>query len=362
MSNPKIILWASILVSLFTSGVRANRQDRQVIPLIPSAIWDLVYSQKTSFQQIQAWDVDPSIDQEFGVKDIVDRRYRFETFTAEALVEKASDPSSAYGLLTYYDTAEMAPVRGMNLTLASPKQALMARGDYFIRVARPANPGLSENDFRSLLMQIGGAAPTADSMASLPSSLPSQGLVRGSEKYFLGLAAAHKLLPNFRADLIGFSDGAEAQLGKYTSGPDKLELLEINYPTPQIARARFDAMRATLGVNQNQGTNSVYGERESSYVFLVLNSPSKPSALRLLSQFKVAETVSWNQRYPGKTPIVVQLLNLILANIVLILILIGITIVGGVSIYATKLFILKYFPDSFLAQQGNAEIIRLKLL
>ncbi|MGH7869536.1 MAG: hypothetical protein ACREP9_18355, partial [Candidatus Dormibacteraceae bacterium] len=170
MSRPKLILWASILVALFATAMRASDRDRQVISLIPSASWHLVASQKISLRQIQGWGADPSIEQEYGVKAVVDRKYRFESFTAEAIVEEAADPSSAYGLLLYYGTAAMAPVKGMTLTRAGPRQALMARGDYFIRVARPANPGLSENDFKSLLIQIGGAAPTADSLASLPSA------------------------------------------------------------------------------------------------------------------------------------------------------------------------------------------------
>ncbi|HUY15257.1 MAG TPA: DUF6599 family protein [Terriglobia bacterium] len=361
MSRFKFILCTCILFPLPTPAAPGNNQDRQVISLIPSPRWELVSSQKTSLQQLQGWNVDPAIDGEYGVKNIVDRKYRFETFTAEALVEEASDPSCAYGLLTYYDAAGMSPVQGMKLTLEDSKQAFMARGDYFIRITHPANPGLSGSDFRSLLMQIGGAAPTPDSLSSLPSSLPSQGLVRGSEKYFLGLEAAHKLLPNFPAELIGFPDGAEAQLGEYASGREMLELLEIDFPTPQIARARFDAMQTSLNLNQEQGANSIYGERESSYVFLVLNSPSKTAAHQFLSQFKVSETVSWNQRYQGKTSIAVQLLNLILGNIALILILIGITVVGGLSMFLAKRFILNHFPNSFLAQQGDGEIIRLRL-
>jgi hypothetical protein len=361
MKRANCIFGVFLLAALSAGAALSSTRDRQVIALIPAPKWALFSSQKASLQQIEGWGADPAIEQEYGVKEAIDRKYRFETFMAEAVLEKASDPSSAFGLFTFYDSAGMAPVKGMTLTLAGPKQALMARGDYFIRVARPANPGLPESDFRSLLMQIGGAAPTADSLASLPSSLPEQGLVGGSEKYFLGPQTAQHLLPNFDANLIGFSEGAEAQLGEYVNGNERLELLEISYPTPQIARSRFDAMQSTLKLNQDQGGSSIYGARDSSYVFLVLNSPSKASASRLLSQFKVAETISWNQRYPGKTPIVVQLLNLILANIVLILILIGITVVGGVSIFATKRFILKYFPNSFLAQQEDGEIIRLRL-
>ena len=361
MRRFSLILWACIFFPLSTPAMPGRNEDHQVISLIPSPRWELVSSQKTGLQQVQGSIADPAIDAEYGVKSIVDRKYRFEGFTAEALVEEASDPSSAYGLLTYYDTSGMVPVQGMKLTLENSKQALMARGNYFIRIIRPGNPSLSQNDFRSLLMQIGGAAPTPDSLSSLPSSLPSQGLVRGSEKYFLGLETAHKLLPKFPAELIGFPDGAEAQLGEYANGRDLFELLEINFPTPQIARARFDSMQTSLKLNQDQGGNSIYGERESTYVFLVLNSRSKAAASQFLSQFKVAESVSWNQRYRGKTSTAVQLLNLILGNIALILILIGITVMGGLLMFFAKRFILNHFPDSFLAQQGEGEIIRLKL-
>jgi Family of unknown function (DUF6599) len=361
MNRPRLVLSVTSLVWLGVAAACASTRSSQVISLLPSAEWKLTSSQKINVQQIQEWNAEPAVDREYGVKKALVRTYRFAGFTAAVVTEQAADPSSAYGLLTYYQSEGMSPVKGMELTVAGSKEALMARGDYLIRVDRPQNAGLSENDFRTLLVQVGGAAPAADSVESLPAPLPAQGLVRGTEKYFLGLTVAHKLLPNFPSDLIGFSDGAEAQLGDYSIGKDKLELLELSYPTPQIARARFGQMQNALKVNQDQGANSIFGERESSYVFLVLDCPSKAGAERLLSQFRVSETVSWNQKYPGKTSIVVQLLNLILGNIVLILLLIGITVVGGVSIFLAKRFILKYFPNSFLAQQEDGEIIQLKL-
>ena len=82
---------------------------------------------------------------------------------------------------------------------------------------------------------------------------PHQGLIAGSEKYLVGEEAARHVLPSFRTDLIGFSQGAEVQTGTYSTGNGRASLVAVAYPTPQIARARFGEMEKLLTLNQDRG-------------------------------------------------------------------------------------------------------------
>jgi hypothetical protein len=97
------------------------------------------------------------------------------------------------------------------------------------------------------------------------------------------------VLPSFRTDLIGFEQSAEVQLGQYQNGKGTSTLVSISYPTPQIARLRFGALKNFLGLNQDHGVFSAYGRRNGSYVFLVLNAGNEQTATALMDQFQVIE-------------------------------------------------------------------------
>ena len=137
--------------------------------------------------------------------------------------------------------------------------------------------------------------------------------------------------------------------------------MAISYPTPQIARIRFGAMMSFLAVNQDRGPGSVFGRREGSYLFLVLRASSPAVATNLLDQFKVARQVSWDERYPGDKPLTLQVLELILANILLILILVGVCLLGGLLLYLSKRLAYKYFPQWGWANPEGEPVIRLNL-
>lgn len=342
----------------------AFTEKPSVIPLIPTTNWRLVRSERVELKAVEEWGGDLAIEREYGVKSVIERAYDLEGNVAKVLLEQAADASSAYGLLTFYQTQMMKPEKDLPLTVSGSQGALMARGPFFIRVVRPANYPLSDTDFRSLLILLGGMRSPTGTAAGLPQPLPSRGLVPCSEKYLLGLEAARRVLPSFRTDLIGFAQGAEAQVASYRVGPTgstPVSLLFINYPTPQIARIRFGAMEKFLNLNRDRGPGALYGRRHGSFVLMVLNSDSQAAATKVLDEFTVSEQFSWDERYPGEKSVTLQMLELILANMVLVLILIGFGILGGVLIFVFKRLAAKWFPQSAWAHPEE-EITRLKLL
>jgi hypothetical protein len=347
--------------ALLLSAVCALPQNPSVIPLIPAANWRLVSSQKLPLDAVQNYGGVPIVESEYGVKVLEERTYQLEGFRAQVLIESAQDPTAGYGLYTYYRTEAMAPEKGIQYTVRGPEQALMLRGRSFVRIQWKKDPALSDNDLRALMILIGGTKPTTAALASLPSPMPADGLVPGSEKYLIGPDVTGRVLPGFRADLIGFAQGAEAQLGIYSSNGKHATVLAISYPTPQMARVRFGAFTNLLGVNQDKGRDSLYGKRQGSYVFLVLNAENPSFAEKMMGRFNVQRQLSWDERYPGSRPFSLQLLELIISNIIIIMVVAGSGVFGGVLIVLSRRIAGKFFPDWAWGHPEEDRLIRLNL-
>jgi hypothetical protein len=355
-------LWVAL--TLVLAPPLAVAQERSVVPLIPAANWRLVGSQKVELDAIGKWGGDPAIEHEYGVTSLTERNYQLDNHKAEAILEETPDASSAYGLLTFYQNETMSPHKSLGLTVLGPQGALMARGRVFIRVAHPDEYPLSDSDFHALLIFIGGMRSASVTSVGLPAPLPATGRVPCSEKYLLGPDATRRVLPSFPAELIGFAQGAEVQAATYLTvqgASPKVHLLLISYPNPQIARERFVSIESSLRLNQNSGSESSYGTRLGALILVVLNAPSRAVANALLSEFKLSQQVSWDQRYPGQEPVVVQMARLVLGNMLLVLILVIFAVVGGVLVFVFKRLSAKWFPEASWAHQDGGEIISLSL-
>jgi len=353
--------WLGLSAALFAVLPPCFAQKLTVIPLVPAANWRQVDSQNLGVDAIRKYGGDPVIEREYGVKILEHRTYQLGRSSVEVTVEPASDASAAYGLLTYYQTESMVPEKGIQLAVTGSDGSMMVRGRNFIRFLRAKDFQVSENDFRALLIFVGGTRPSREALANLPPPLPPQGLVRGSEKYVLGPEAARRVLPSFRTDLLGFDQGAEVHVGDYLSDKARPTVIAISYPTPQIARVRFNAMTGFLGINQEGGPGSLYGTRRGSFVFLVLNADGPATATKLMDQFKVAQRVSWNERYRSERSFTLELIGLLLANFLLILILAGICILGGVLVFLSKRVAARLFPEWQWGRPDGETLIRLNL-
>jgi hypothetical protein len=365
--------------------VPAGGQQTTVIPLATSSTWRFESSQKVSVGSLRAWGADPAIEGEYGVSAVERRTYTLypEEDSVDALIEKASDPSAAYGLLTVYSSARMSPLKDLPLTRLGPGSALMVRGSNFIRIVRPPepagkasapasgpNPGppaaerpfpFSLGQLRELLGLVGGQGPSADELKSLPTALPLKGLIQGSEKYLLGEAAAQRVMPSFPTKLLGFSMGAEVRMATYAAGGEKVRVLVITYPTPQIARLQYAAMEKSLPLNPPAVPGAAHGKQTGSFVILVLDAQSPSVAAKLLNGLKSSENVSWDRPYPGDVPFVIQVVRLVLANLLLTLILAGFATGGGLIFFICKRLAMKWFPQTEFGQPDEATIIRLNL-
>jgi hypothetical protein len=264
-------------------------------------------------------------------------------------------------LFSFYQTTLMDPVKGVQLAVEGASGALMARGRYFIRVLKPTGGDLPRKDLYSLLVAIGGAKLTVENAEKLPQRLPRRGLVRGSEKYLLGTEAARRVLGSFPVGTIGFQDGVEAFVGTYISGGDRLRLLAISYPTPQLARVKYKDIEKALHGDGSNGSAPVYGRLRGSYAFLVLNAKSAESANRLLNQFGLSQYLTWSPHRLADESEAYQLVSLVLANFELIGVIAVFAVLAGIVGAIVKRLIIKYFPESSLSRRQENQLTKLKL-
>jgi Family of unknown function (DUF6599) len=340
---------------LASVGLGAQR-NVTFIDLASQPKWQMESSETLDLNEARQWGDEPAVDREYGVKSVELRTYREGKETALAIVESAPDPSSAYGLFTFYQNETMTPAKGMKLAVMSPEQGYMARGTAFVRVLRPAK--MSDQDFRALLLSIGGASPSAQAMDLLPPPLPAKDIVPGSEKYVLGPLAASRAIPSFRTDLVGFQQSAELQTAAYVIDGHRVNFFLISYPTLQIANLRYRSLMNL--VHQANGPGSLYGKLMGTYVLLVQNAPSRQLANNLMDRLTVSQELSWNEPAPG-SPITVQVFHLILGNMLLVLILVAMALGAGVLVFIARRLAAKWFPQFQWARAYEDSIIRLNL-
>lgn len=331
------------------------------LPVVPNANWRQVDAQPLPLATIGEYGGDPAVEREYGVKQLELRTYEMGKTRVPVLVESAADVTSAYGLLTFYQTPAMTTPQDIALTASDAKGSLMARGNNFIRFLRGQDSGLSASDYEALLVFVGGRKPFAIAAGKLPHPMPSQGLVPGSEKYVVGLEAAKRVLSSFRTDLLGFDQSAEMQLGKYQTDKGPSTLISISYPTPQIARVRFGALTNFLGLNQDRGADSIYGKRQGAYVFLVLNAGDARTASSLLDKLQVTQNISWDQRYVSERSFTLQVVHMILAIFLLTIILIGSCVIVGIMFFLSRRLAARFFPDWQWGKTDEDQLIRLNL-
>ena len=340
----------------------AGSQRSGSVMLVPAASWRLVTSEFWPLDRLRERGLDPAVEREYAVSRIERREYELHGVSAEVFVFETADPSSAYGLFTFYSTPEFRPEPGTRLTRYSPELGLMARGRYLVRVPRPQSEKISRSEFRALLVSIGGLSPSPRSLAQLPAAIPSESLVAGSEKYFLGPYAMRQVLPSFPVDLVGFAQGAEVQLGRYGNRDDSPQLILISYPTPQIARARFAHLQRMLPLDDVGTRESYFGRRSSSYIFLISGVSSKRAAARLMDQLESNQEVTWDERPPqGVGEYALEVANLIIGNLVLVGLVMLLAITGGVLIFVARRLIDRYLPQTMLAREEDGGVIRLRL-
>ncbi len=159
----------------------------------------------------------------------------------------------------------------------------------------------------------------------LMSMLPSDGLIPNSERYVLGPVSLDRFEPRIAPSVAAFHLGTEGQLGKYQSPKGPMTLAIFNYPTPGIARERYEEFQKIPGA---------VAKRTGPMVAAVIQPPDLDAAERVLAKVRYEANLTLNERIslnPAKETAGILLSIFALAGIV-----IGLCLVAGIGFGAFR--------------------------
>lgn len=304
---------------------------------------------------------DAAILQEYGFKSIEHQDYTRGKDTLSVTLYRMVDPTAAYGAFTFLRPAGMPDSKLAQFAAASSNRALIVVGDFLLDVTGNRIPALS-GDVATLIAAV---APKADRRPypHIADHFPVAGMVHGSERYILGPLAVQKLLPVAEGDWIGFSQGAEAMLARYRKGGQEVTLLVAEYPTQQVAAARFNKMAPIIaslsGGRPSPEHPAVSSRREAGLIVLAFDSHAGGYGNALLSKVIFGHNVIWNEPTFAITQpsINVYIVGAFVGTGAICLI----AIVSGLGFALLRLVVKFFFPGKVFDRPRSIEIIQLDL-
>jgi hypothetical protein len=236
-------------------------------------------------------------------KNFSSTAWRFKDATgAMAMYQAMRSPNAVYKKLP-------------DLRATTPNGMLFAHGNYLFQVSGEVPP---RADLDPLLAQLPKLEQSP--MPILTGYLPAAGLEPNSERYILGPVSLERFDPQISPASAGFHLGAEGQLGKYRTPKGEMTLVLFNYPTPNMARERFEELQKQPGV---------VPKRAGPIVAAIAGNPDANEAEKLLSAIKYEANLTWNEKPPEDN--VKKTASAILAMFALAGLFIGASIILGIG-------------------------------
>lgn len=168
-------------------------------------------------------------------------------------------------------------------------------------------------------------------LPALMAFLPQEGLVPDSERYIVGPVSLARFDPKIEPSVAAFHMGSEAQLGQYRTTHGMLTLAIFEYPTPSMARERYDEFQKIPGA---------VAKRVGALVAITINPPNPDDAERVLARVRYSTNITWNEGFPinparGVASLILNIF--VLTGIILALCVVAGIGFGGIRILTRKL-------------------------
>lgn len=295
-----------LMISVPPNPVAAQNQNRQaenapstearnnaediILPARLGESWRAV-SPAQSLNSNQ-WIVLPDADvyTEYGLRKLTTRIYSDGKSRVTIEVFEMTFASGAFGLFTF------------NHASLAPNREEFFLGRYLVSLAgdrsdRPADPLLID-DLKKKLANESGELPV------LPSHLPEQNKIAETVKYLVGPKALAQLKDfSHLKEIIDFTGGVEVATAEYQNGGGKMNLIIVEYQTPQSATAGYtSASKHFESLSQNEKDKSVL-KRIGNYLVKAVNISDRPEAEKIINQIKYTPKVYWSGRKLGDVPL-----------------------------------------------------------
>jgi uncharacterized protein DUF6599 len=342
----------SILISLLFLSVEAS-----ALAQLPDSLnnWET-----KSFRPITGANLaefagdDARLVSEYGFVGGEHREYAKGDARLEVNLWKMRDSSGGFGLYTFYRETGTASLEGSDPVAVWPLRLMIQHGPY---VLDATGAKLTFGEARLLVAKIPPLRRSDLLLPDLPGYFPEQNRVPQSQKFILGPVAFARLEKNIPASVIGFEQGAEAEIAEYRTGGGKVELLLVSYPTPQLAAKKLRAFQQLPAISQAKQGSEIFVQRKGPLVGFVLDA-SASVAESLFNGIRYESEVTWNQFTPTRRDNIGELIVnvFLLAGFVLLF-----SIVAGLSFGGIRVFAKKFLPVPIFDRPSQVEIIQLHL-
>ena len=318
--------------------------------------------ERTDFRQVDARRLesvaadDAAVLREYGCTGAENAAYSKGSSRWQVTLFRMQDRTGASGALTLLGGVGPPMAVGESGT-RTPRRIAFYQGNNFLW----AEPLADEAALRALAQALRALPEYVASLPALSSFLPVDGLVRGSEQYFLGPTALARVFSPAPGDWVGFAYGAEVQLARYRQAGAEVTLLLISYPTPQIAAERmrsFEALFSMSGTVQ-PSRQAVLARRKGTLVALVSGHQSTEAADRLIEGVNYTTQVSWSDPSDPRAQInwPHTVLNIFLGTGLILLF----TLASGIGYGLLRLALTRFFPGVIFDRPSEGDVIIFKL-
>ena len=280
--------------------------------------------------------------------------------TLQVAVFQLKDPTGAYGLYSYLRVPGMAPAEWSEHSSMSRERALILLGNMVLDLRGPELSS-ARADLKTLVDAVkphaqSGALPT------LWQSLPTKGMLEGTDRYVLGVQTVNQLFPVPLGNSLRFSAGAEAEMARYRVGGRDAVLLIADYPTPQVAAHVLADLQMNFEVNGSKpgaGASPLFAKRSLTLLAIVSGPANQTEAATLLNQVRSATELTWNEpTFRFKEPgIEVMILGTILGTVFIC----ALMVIASLTFGGLRLLVKRALPNRIFDRTSELQILQLGL-
>ncbi len=338
-----------------------------VLPL-QFAGWRVKDSVTKSSDPVVADEANAPVLKEYGFQRLEKATYtRDDGRTLEVKAAVFEDASGAYGAFTYYKSPEMLNEKIGNQASSLGTRVLFYESNILVDAVFDKLTVMSAAELRELAGLLPQPPPNARNLPPLPTYLPRSRYRKNTAKYVMGPITLDRIGAPLPTAMVDFKSGAEVVLGKYAVGGGDATLMLISYPTPQIAIEKLRAIDAAHQVNPTAqpgvapivDVGPFYDKRTGPIIAIAAGPLSKAEADSLLAPISYEADVTWNENtYLSKKN---NVANFLFNAILLCLIVVGFSLVGGLAFGGFRILMKRIYPDRVFDRPEDMEIISLHL-
>lgn len=343
----------TVLFALATASL-ASANEPGVLPPAFNG-WTLEQRSVTSSSDpAQADAANSAVLQEYGFADYETATYTRNGRKIEIKAARFHDSSGAYGAFTYYVQPQMRVEKIGDRGASNNSRVLFYRGNILVDANLEQVTAMSAADLRALAEALPRPKGNISALPTLPGNLPKQSFIPNTDRYIMGPVALERLGVPLPAGLLDFSKTPEIEFARYRSSNGEAGLTLIEYPTPQIAKDRLQALQAA-----NLPGGRFYMKRSGPILAAVNGGIPEAEAQSLLASVNYDADVTWNE--PVKIDDLQSRIKFIFGVSILIVVILSTALVFGLAFGGFRILARRLFPNRGFDRPDEIEIIRLNL-